>query len=96
MTDRENWTVYVCYSCDKRIVADTAFTADKPVGFYLDLLKITGEKYPHHYKTPAPVFFCTKECMISGLQFGISHMVEETVPIGLDPRRISPWSGHRR
>lgn len=92
MSDKSELTIYTCADCEQHKVGNSPFEADKPAGFYLDLQKITGEKYPHHYKTPAQVFFCTKECMINGLQFGISGLVEETVPIGLDPRRISIWS----
>jgi hypothetical protein len=83
--------IYKCGSCDKREVADTPFEADKPNGFYLDLRKVTGEKYRYHVKTPETVYFCTKECLIDGLKYGISHMTEETTPIGMDPRRVSPW-----
>jgi hypothetical protein len=91
MSDQSAWHIYECDSCGDRKVADTPFEADKPIGFWIDLLKVTGEKYPHHAKTPAPVYFCSKECLLKGLQFGISRMTEDIVPIGLDPRQISPW-----
>jgi len=87
--DQSDLTIYTCGNCDERKVASSPFEADKPVGFWLGLLKITGEKYPHHYKTPGHVFFCTKECMIQGLQFGISGMVTETIPIGLSREQVS-------
>lgn len=83
--------VYTCESgkCSWTEIADTAFEADKPNGFFIELRKITGSHYRHHSKTPAPVYFCSKECLLEGLQFGISHMVEPTVPIGIDPRKRS-------
>ena len=91
MSETITLIVYTCDRCGVRKAADSVFEADKPVGFYLDLLKVTGEKYPRHFKTSEQVFFCTKECLIEGLQFGISGMVKETVPIGLAPRQRSPW-----
>ena len=83
--------IYTCEGCDQREIADTAFEADKPKGFYLQLQQVTGERYTHHAKTPAPVYFCSKECLVSGVQFGISRMVVATEPIGLDPSKKSPW-----
>ena len=91
MTEKSQWVIYTCQRCEIRTVADSAFEADKPVGFYVDLRKVTGEKYRYHAKTPEAVFFCSKECMIDGLQYGISQMVESTMPIGIDPQLISPW-----
>lgn len=87
--------IYTCSSCSNLEVAATVFEADKPNGFFLDLLKITGEKYRHHAKTPVPVYFCTKECLVEGIQFGISHMVKPTVPIGIDARKRSPLDRSR-
>jgi len=87
--------IYTCGRCELRVVADSVFEADKPVGFFMDLRKITGEKYRHHAKTPEPVYFCTKECLIEGLQYGISHMVVPTMPIGMDPSMVSPWTSYR-
>jgi hypothetical protein len=91
MSDQSQWFIYVCDRCENRVVADSAFEADKPNGFFLDLRKVSGEKYRYHEKTPETVFFCTKECLIDGLQYGISHMVEKTIPIGIDARKLSPW-----
>jgi hypothetical protein len=89
--------VYTCERCGLRKEAASVFEADKPNGFYIDLLKVTGEKYPHHAKTPESVFYCTKECLIDGLQYGISHIVQDTVPIGMDPSKIAPgMRGARR
>lgn len=88
--------IYECESCGSLHKAATVFQADKPNGFWIDLRKITGEKYRHHYKTPEPVFYCTKECLINGMQFQISHIVQPTEPIGLDELKKSPWDGSRR
>lgn len=93
-TDQDNPPViYTCARCGKREVGDSAFEAGKPVGFYLDLRKVTGETFRHHQRTPATVFFCTKECLLEGIQYGISAMVKPTTPIGMDARRSSPPRG---
>jgi hypothetical protein len=91
MSDKSDLTIHTCNRCGQHKVGESPFEADRPIGFYIDLLKVTGAKYPHHAKTPGQVFFCTKECMIDGLQYGISGMIQETVPIGLTPQQLSPW-----
>lgn len=83
--------IYECNSCGSLKKAESAFQADKPNGFWIDLQKVTGERYRHHAKTPEPVFYCTKECLLRGMQFQISHIVQPTDPIGLDPHKKSPW-----
>ncbi|MCI4659728.1 hypothetical protein [Cryobacterium zhongshanensis] len=90
MTVESGLTIYTCTYCQEHKVGNSPFEADKPVGFWIEVLKVTGERYPHHSKTPGPVFFCTKECMLDGLKYGISGMVEEIIPIGRSREQVSP------
>jgi hypothetical protein len=72
--------MYECGQCSTRFVAPSPFEADKPNGYYLELLQVTGEKYIHHARTPAPVFYCTKRCLLGGIADDIPSIVTPTAP----------------
>lgn len=88
--------IYECENCEHIVKADSPFEADKPNGFWIDVRKVTGDRYRYHEKTPEPVFYCTKECLVSAVQFSIGHIVQPTEPIGLAASQRSPWVGSGR
>lgn len=72
--------IYECAQCGTRFVAPTSFESDKPNGYYLELRQVTGDKYALHQRTPAPVFYCTKRCLLGGVADDIPRIVEPTPP----------------
>lgn len=58
----------------------SALEADKPNGYYLEPRQVTGEKYTHHARTPASMFYCTKRCLLGGIADDIQSIVVPTVP----------------
>lgn len=72
--------LYVCAHCGRRFLSDSAYEADKPNGYYLELRKVDGGKYSTHTKTLAPVFFCSDECLVDGVRNDLPSILRPTVP----------------
>lgn len=72
--------MYECAHCGRRFVSNTAYEADKPNGYYLELRKVDGGKYTTHTKTVAPVFFCSDECLVEGMQHDLPSILAPTSP----------------
>lgn len=73
--------IYEYGQCGTKFVVPSPFAPDKPNGYYLELLQVTGDRYTHHARTPAPVFYCTKRCLLGGIADDIPSIVVPTVPL---------------
>lgn len=72
--------MYVCAHCGRRFVSNSAFEADKPNGYYVEVRKVDGGRYSTHTATPAPVFFCSEDCLTAGMREDLPGILEPTSP----------------
>jgi len=71
---------YVCAYCGQKYLSNTGYESDKPNGYYIELREVVGGRYSHHRVTPEPMFYCSKECLLAGLQTGLDKILVPSTP----------------
>lgn len=79
-SDEPTPVMYVCEHCGKRFVSNTAYEADKPNGYYVDVRRVDGGTYSTHTRTSAPAFFCSHDCLVEGMRHDLPSILKPTTP----------------
>lgn len=69
-------TRFVCDRCGANFETPSFDEKDMPPGYHVHLRRVTDAG---HHSVSDALFFCSKDCLLGGMQFGISsytHPVE--------------------
>lgn len=66
--------VYECDSCENEVSVGSMDPEDMPPGYHIFLRRVTRAK---HHRISDAMFFCTKDCLLDGMQFRITHLTRE-------------------
>lgn len=66
--------IYECESCEREISVPSMDPEDMPQGYHMFLRRVTKAK---KHRISDALFFCSKDCLIDGMQFRITHLTRE-------------------
>jgi len=65
---------YECESCENIVEVPSHDVEDMPTGYHIFIRRVTKAK---HHRISGALFFCSKDCLIDGMQFRITHLTRE-------------------
>lgn len=65
---------YECESCENVIKVRDHEPENMPPGYHLFIRRVTPAR---KHRISGALFFCSKDCLVDGMQFRITHLTEE-------------------
>ena len=63
---------FTCDNCSRDIKAKSHDPGDMPEGYHLHVRRVTAH---HNHYVSGPLFFCTKDCLLNAMSYGISSLI---------------------